>query len=383
MMMNVNKFKYLILIILLSCGEKSNLNLSSLEDIYITQANRDNSDIVFDSIFTTYRCLEFEKNDKNIIGEIDYFELFNGYLYIVDKKISRSVFIYSDKGQFVNKISNFGRGPGQFVKIECVNFNKKLNRIEVFDSERKVILLYDFMGNFISEIKSPITFEDFVYDDLSDSYYFYCKYFPNKQGNYRVYIADQNFLVTQKRIRFNKSMIGSTMISMSKNFVKSDSTVYFMESYNNSVYTLDLNGMHEKMNIQFYENNVDYNLINSIYDKHEAVSNEGFSYIMRYMIGLKYQFYEFPFNGVIQKYLQYEEKNFVFSNILNISERFGLSRLVYIDEKNNEIYFIYDAARNGNRIISQIDTKGELGSILSNEKDIFNTNPLIIICKLK
>lgn len=138
--------KIFFILILFSCSSNKEAGkiIYDYKDIYIENSDVfDDRIIKFDSLFSGYDFTILKTNpEKNIIGEIDQIWFYKNLIIAVDHKISRGVFIFDQSGKLVSSIENTGRGPGEYIKIETVNFNAHKQRIEIFDSERQKILFF-------------------------------------------------------------------------------------------------------------------------------------------------------------------------------------------------------------------------------------------------
>ena len=384
-------FLSIIAFITTSCNynNKNNFNNAhnsdSIDDIIISPPKLKNSILRFDSIFSSYRCIFLDNYfGNNLIGEISNIFFCNNKIYIVDKYISNSLTVYYTDGRYYKKIGGKGQGPGEYIKIESVILNMSLKRIEIFDSEQQKIIYFNLEGEFLSEHETPVNFFEFVYASKLKKYYFYSKFIPNKYGNNRLFMTDDKLNIIKGYLPFNKEMIGAQIISMDNFYINNDS-IFFMESYSNKINYLSLDGLIPIKEIIFSENNPPNDiLINSERRKHTIISEGDYAYVKKFMINNNYQYFRFPYRkGIIYHYLSYKNRPVNFISIFNEKEKFSFSEVLYIDEINNEVYFEFDLSSLDPDVISQIETDGLLGNYIKNQSNIYQTNPIILICKLK
>jgi hypothetical protein len=71
--------------------------------------------IPFSSIFKNVQTIILEAGKDCLIGSLDELQIFDGRIYILDKHIAKSLFVFDMEGRFIRKIGSLGRGPGEFA----------------------------------------------------------------------------------------------------------------------------------------------------------------------------------------------------------------------------------------------------------------------------
>lgn len=104
-----------------------------------------------------------------IIGKIDKIEFFEDRLFILDEK-SAAIYIFNRTGQFIRKICNKGRGPGEYLYLNDFSIDRA-NGLIVVGANFK-IQYYDLDGNFISEHAQDDYYVAFVADTLGRLHFF-------------------------------------------------------------------------------------------------------------------------------------------------------------------------------------------------------------------
>ncbi len=90
---------------------------------------------------------------KDPIGAIDYILIESGRIFVLDIYISRRVFIFDRKGNFINYAGDVGQGPREYIAPEAISIIKgKPNLLAVCD-RNLFVNYYDFDGNFIKKEK--------------------------------------------------------------------------------------------------------------------------------------------------------------------------------------------------------------------------------------
>lgn len=150
----------LLLILFFSC-KKDNENrttkyLSYANDLhttlYLDHCEKENV-LNMSSIFTKAKPIILELKDSSLIGKINKIEEYNNNLVILDRNISKSIFIFDKSGQFLSKIGANGSGPGEFTSISDYTIDHENNIIYVLDDNTQFISIFNLEdGEFVNRI---------------------------------------------------------------------------------------------------------------------------------------------------------------------------------------------------------------------------------------
>ena len=145
------KIKYLIIslaIIVLGCEKNSH---EDIEIIDITMGLKaKNEAFRLSRIAERIEYIFLETKEECLINNIDKIMIDDDQVFIFNKK---QFFIFYTSGLFKRSIGNFGRGPGEYLRIMDFTINTDDNEIYIYDSDQKKVIVYDYEGNLIFEIK--------------------------------------------------------------------------------------------------------------------------------------------------------------------------------------------------------------------------------------
>lgn len=133
----------IILLIVISC--KNDLPPRALFTIQTDQVQPD-SKILLSSLLDTIRFIYLETNPNSLIGNIDKIVKKNGYIYISSDR--KFLLKFNNKGHYINKIGEVGKGPAEFV--ELVDFDVNNDYIAILGYKK--IYFYDFNGRIIKTL---------------------------------------------------------------------------------------------------------------------------------------------------------------------------------------------------------------------------------------
>ena len=151
--------------------EKSRLTLISGESNYIINLDgKINKSLPISTIFKNVYPIILESDTNCLIGEIYDLQVFGNKIFIFDKFIANSLFVFDTNGQFVRKIGALGNGPGEYIQINDFTINPNDGSIYICDRGIK-IHKYKQDGTFINTInlqisKSNVFFIHFYNDKI-------------------------------------------------------------------------------------------------------------------------------------------------------------------------------------------------------------------------
>lgn len=175
MSIQLNYFVVSILIIIVfSCSTEKEINLKEIDTTSF-------------SLYTDKVSSLFELEDSvniagnQILDRIDAIEVFDKKIYLLNRYSENAgLYVYSENGDFQNKIGTKGAGPGEYQTP--YDFIISNNAIQILDLNK--IHIYDLKGEYQSTISHQISAVRF--EKIKDNYLFYCG--GNTDG--RIVLAD-------------------------------------------------------------------------------------------------------------------------------------------------------------------------------------------------
>jgi hypothetical protein len=148
--------KYLILLtgllVSISCGSPSSTEERIFVDIY--------SSADLSEFFESYHYVILETNDNALIRNVDRVHVEGDRIYTFDKR-SKAVFVFDNKGRYINKIQKIGRGPGEYIYA---------NDFQIVDGDihiltGRAIQIYAEEGQFLKKIELDDSYNNFYIQD--------------------------------------------------------------------------------------------------------------------------------------------------------------------------------------------------------------------------
>jgi hypothetical protein len=217
-----------------------------------------------------------EQDRENFIGTINKLVKHADTLYIFDEK-KNVIHKYNIRGTFSSNFSNYGKGPGEFIKISDFIIDTINNRIEIIDIGNSKIVTTDYNWNFLSQRKKPGYLKNFEIIAPNTYIYYASNYidqtlFKNGQS--------KNIVITDS----NNNILGTYMPIFHKNYyssepnqmVKCGNGVLVVTPLSNKIYFANKEEFFLKYLINFKRYNVDekFDYLSKIDDNNiEELSN--------------------------------------------------------------------------------------------------------------
>ena len=146
----MKKIFILFYVLLISCSTNQNKKDLTLDgDYYIIDLDREKEpSISLSSLFKNIRTIILESDKECMIGQISDFQCSDEYIFILDSRKAKSLFVFDIVGKFIKKIGGIGRGPGEYVEVNAFTLDTE-NHMIYLRVQRNIIYKYKFDGTFI------------------------------------------------------------------------------------------------------------------------------------------------------------------------------------------------------------------------------------------
>jgi len=380
----------LFIFIFFYCCNSSKTTDSSINKIIF---NRDfRNQIKLSSVCDEINFISLESSRNCLIGNINKIVINDNYVYILDN-ISNSIYCFNIKGKFEFKINNAGNGPGQYIKIKDFVINCFNNSIDIYDSGKRHILIYDLKGNYIKTLKFKIGLRYFLPVDKKNYIIFTNKLTlpsDNKNYAYDIIIIDYNGRVKKKYFHYEPTY-SSNSISGIQSLSKFNSKIYVNLVYDERIYLVRNNNLVPQYYVDFGKDELTsqikklqlqdlFNILKKdIYSYYPIILGENENYIfLEYMKGKNFQYA--IFNKKDHTTINYKK-------IINDINEIPVQRVIKVISQNSPDTLKFDKS-----IIFSHNEEFMHGYLYSNEIDnlssvipefnIYN-NPIIVLFKLK
>ena len=144
--------------------------LSRMDSKYIIDLDgKQETSVPFSTYFENAKSIILETNKDCLISDIIDIQVFDGYIYLLDIRGAKSLFVFDMDGYFIRKIGRLGNGPGEYISLS--NFT--------LDTKNKFIYLLDYFKR-IHKYKLDGTFIHTITPKLKDENIMHIQYFNSK-----------------------------------------------------------------------------------------------------------------------------------------------------------------------------------------------------------
>lgn len=173
-----------------------------------------------------------------LIGSIDkIIRLYDKY-YVLDRRKTASIQVYSADGRYVNSIGSRGQGPGEYA--EPTDFDVRGDRVFVLDQYNTRLLFYSLNGEYIGSKRMPF-FATGISVISDTTYLFNAVNADNKHLgeniNYYLYATDSTLAI--KRKGFNEEHGKYISMWIPENFYRNGDHAYFHAPLSDDIYTVN------------------------------------------------------------------------------------------------------------------------------------------------
>lgn len=334
------------------------------------------------TFFSDKSIIPLETTDESLIKYIDKLVLLNGKMYIFDKT-QKTVFVFDAEGKFLHKISNIGKGPGEYEQIQDFCIDTLENKIILIADRPYKMLFYTMDGKFVNEKEMTGWYNNIL--TTPSNIVIYNR--SNSQEKYKILFQSRKTGEINNFLPYS-GKIPSTNIAF-PNFCRSYAT-YFYEVLNDTIYKITDSAIKPAFYIDFGKDKLPENLrkcsdYNQIF--REVVNTNKYGYfISNFRETEKYIIFKFePDRKVF--YSKADKKIMVLRTIFD--DKTGLPIYYFAhDGKDNKFISIIEAGNFCSFLRLPADlyakTYPEFPKVKSQFGNVKKTdNPIIVIYTLK
>lgn len=351
----------------------------------------DMSEIV-DSCF----YVPLETTSKSIIGNINDLKVFDDKIFVMDSDKAKTVFMFDIKGNFIRKIGEKGKGPGEYLFPQDFDIDQTNEEVLIFNGNSSKIYRYNFFGNYLGDISVPVRVISFSLLN-SDEILFYTGDYDNEHlgpiSNRDLYLIDRKGEIISSG-RMHTDYFKNNNMTLSNKSLVSDQVVSFSPKFSDTIFSVDGESISGQYALNFGERSFDRNQVEN------KTSNE----FLRYVNKLESPFF---LGAHLQNnnhlYFSFSYKDYTINSFFNkktntliMGKSFRLDRLDYLSSvspvSQYTDFFV--------SIINPIDLMNKKKAALKSAeiRDLIknkylsikflldldeNDNPIISFCKLK
>lgn len=158
----MKKFIFCILLLLIGCKSKEendNTNVKTF-NVYFNKEASEQQNLEQFAIADSVSYVKLQTVEDKLIGEISDIRYCKGHYYIFDG-VSRSIFIFRENGDLVNRIHKKGQGPDEYISMSDFDVNPKTGFIHILDITQRKMLIYNLYGHLENSFEVKDVIRDF------------------------------------------------------------------------------------------------------------------------------------------------------------------------------------------------------------------------------
>lgn len=201
---------------------------------------------------TPVKFLKLCPDAEELIGTINKLIFFKDKIILLDK-LTNTVFLLNEDGSFNTKIHNIGKANGEFIKIGDICLDEDNQLIIIKDVQLKKVLYYDFMGQFVKAIRTPIWAKEFAQMENGG---FCLLTLGNNFSGYRVLFTDSLHQLASKSLpskyRYKLNFFSHSLMH------RREDNICFSYPFSNSFFGANKDSIWLKYHLNFGKNGFRY-----------------------------------------------------------------------------------------------------------------------------
>ncbi|MCH7410553.1 6-bladed beta-propeller [Belliella sp. DSM 111904] len=243
--LRLSNFLLTINLFISSCSQKSTkVDLLDEPDAeHIVTVNFDNkSEIKYEDYIEFVKYVKLETTDESLIGAVDKLLFDDDMIFVIDKQVTKSIFVFDDKGKFMHKIHAVGDGPDKYFSILDVSLDVTNKLICLVDLDGRRIKFYTYEGDFIENLRMPFLFSSMIH--LTDDQFVFNSGLSANQDKeeidgYSLVVADMEGKVSYKAFEDRNHNFSFSIHDPLQN---SGSDIFYNPRYSNVIYSISQEG---------------------------------------------------------------------------------------------------------------------------------------------
>ncbi|MFP4048043.1 MAG: 6-bladed beta-propeller, partial [Bacteroidales bacterium] len=232
----------LMLLFLVGCSKTGNEGIDTESDsqlitVDFVEMSDSEKTVALSDIAQDISYVKLETNENVLINNTNKIKLTKNFIFISDFS---NLYQFSKTGEFIRKIGNKGRGPGEYIHISSLEINEKQDKIYVYCSTRKKLFVYNFKGEFCRQFNLPQINElTFVRDSL------FLAHANVHVGNeeyifYLINPSSDTIPVVENHFNWeHKSDYLMSIFGDNSPYYRFQQNLYFKDTYNDTIYKFD------------------------------------------------------------------------------------------------------------------------------------------------
>ncbi|MCM1108047.1 MAG: 6-bladed beta-propeller [Clostridium sp.] len=196
---------------------------------------------------THIRYLPLETTDECLIGYIDKIESDDANIFIFDNTNNQVLRFSQQDGRFLNRIGNYGRGPGEYIDLNEISINKAKKEIYLIDFQLYKLICFNYDGQLVRE--EPLFYCYNAIECLGEHLLLHTEFNKNEHApslrNNRLVLAKSDQTPLYVGFSFREGFDDKFHQSAKHNFLTCNGEVYYNHVLSDTIWQIKENGVCE------------------------------------------------------------------------------------------------------------------------------------------
>lgn len=272
--------------------------------------------LVSDSI---YRVI-LNTGENHSVAQIDKIDVFDNLIFILDKEILETLFIFDFEGKFIKKLEVGLGGPGEFTSIEDFTLGLDGN-IYILNNDRMRVFTYTKEGEYLNEFRIPDFAHSIEYYLNSIFLYRNNSFIKNDPlKNMQIMRLSTSGSILESYLPISTTTNYFSFHESFKPFHKTGNSLMFSQALNDTVYIYESDEFKPFLALDFSTKALrqDKRLISSIQEFSSSPKSKTKEYLMGSILDIKGIYSGLFYSGKSYKYFHFNSRD----SSLMVSKRF-------------------------------------------------------------
>lgn len=259
-----------------------------------------NSVLKYSDIFDSIHFVRLETRDDALIGNIDKVIIADDKFAVLDGSKAKMVFIFDNKGKFMNRVGSVGGGPEEYKRPDDIVYDKYKDEILVWGSDDQAIFRFKTDGKFVGKINTKLWGHSIAVLD-TNTYLLNLESRSQRRSGPNAY----NFLIFNEKGDIIKQFFpfieDMERLATISTFTHYQDEVIFTQQFNNTVFTVNKDEMKAKYYFDFHEHNIPVSLLDNVTYKEllKIIADNDYAFLVRCMETSSHVVFQYVYRGII------------------------------------------------------------------------------------
>ena len=243
-------------VLLISCSGRSKRAVEIKGNgIYAIDPN--SATVLESNIYKSIKTIILETSEACLIGSINSMRVYDQHIYILDRTIAKSLYVFDMEGRFVRQIGGVGQGPGEYLQPFDFTIDKDNNTVYILDGRSQRINKYDLAsGRFLHAINPDRNVRSDQIEYVEGKLYADAHFYNHSDDNYLLRVINESTGVEESRylnvMEYYKGISNNAtqIFSVKAFYVQENGNAVFVQPYMDHVIQITRDSIYSLIEIK-------------------------------------------------------------------------------------------------------------------------------------